>query len=97
MMVLVGITYNEIITRLIFGKRIPEQELDEFFGRHIEEYIRSGDGLLHGSVNLPYIARVPSSMFSKWYIGDGYGIIPRWSKWSKKITEICRKNKLSEL
>lgn len=81
----------ELVHRSVYGGIIKEAELDAFFSKHLEHYKineLSRDTWMFNSYpeNLPYLSRSGQYIFNSWYIED-HGVIPRWSKWSKRLDE----------
>ncbi len=82
---------SEIASNNVSGKLLKDREMDAFMDKYLDQYkmIESSSSPLlwiPGSPEIPYIA-VANSPLSKWYIGDHYGRIPRWSKYTRMIDE----------
>jgi len=80
---------NEFATRSTYGGFIPDSEIGPFLERHwdemeLNELNRKGE-LFYIPGKAPFIAS-HWSLFSKWHV-YGEGVVPRWSKWSKKLDE----------
>ena len=80
----------EAVHPSVYGKSIPEEQLDEFFGKHLDKisvnqysqehnifFIGDRESDIHEAVVLS-----PSPFLSKWSI-QSRGTIPRRSKWTK--------------
>ena len=83
---------SEIINYHVYGPIISEEKLDVYFGEYFTYYsqtkIDRRSKMFYGPIDLPYIAPVGGAIISKWYIGYHCGLIPRWSKWSKKLDQL---------
>lgn len=84
----------------VYGWPIDEDELDMYLDKHLDKaemnpYSQNGT-LFSGMPR--YVAR-SQSFLTKWHI-EGYGTIPRWSKWTevldKKRLELFKVKKLSD-
>lgn len=84
----------------VYGWMIDEAELDAYLGKHLED-AEMNPYSLNGTLfsGMPrYVAR-SQTFLTKWHI-EGYGTIPRWSKWTevldKKRLELFKVKKLSD-
>lgn len=91
-LVILSVTFLtcQFASRAVYGRIIPENELDEFLGKHlngysINEYAGVHSKLLYLS-EYPYIADQSFDLFSKWHIAR-HGRISRRSKWSKRLDD----------
>jgi len=74
------------IHRDVFGKLIPEEGLDVFLTKHLDNYeINECANKMFWNKDLPYIS-YSNSFHTNWYIND-YGCISKRSKWNKILNE----------
>lgn len=74
-------------SRSVYGKFISEKRLDNFFESHWDDVVSHGTSknLFYTSFRGTFVAKA-LGLFSNWYISE-HGQIPRWSKWSKKLSD----------
>lgn len=77
----------EVAHLSVYGKHLKDSDIDAFLTKYWDSmklnYFDGSGKLLSG---VPTSVAISSSFLSKWYI-DGYGVIPRWSPWSKKLDQ----------
>lgn len=71
----------------VYGWFIKEEELDAYLGKYLGQAglnPYSENGTLF--CDMPRYVSRSNSFLSKWSV-ERYGVIPRWSKWTKKLDE----------
>lgn len=88
LLVIMFVFLTESFEALLYGRFIKDKELSLFLVRHLDEYEVnqfSGNSML-SRYHYPYIFK-SWSFLSRYHFGDGYGRIPRWSRWNKVIDQ----------
>ncbi len=78
------------VTFFVYGLPVSDSYLDEYFGDdlgsfHLNYY---NDKILccHEPEDVYISSTMPFPILFRWHLGNG-GVIPKWSKWDKKLSE----------
>lgn len=73
---------------MVLGWIIPEADLDAYLGKYLQvAQLNPYASERNLFCDVPqYISSSSQSFMAKWHIED-FGVIPRWSKWSKRLDE----------